>query len=233
MCGLTGFLSDSSIKFNNFSNQLKPMVDSISHRGPDDDGFWIDEKSRVAIGHRRLSVQDLSFAGHQPMCSSSGRYIIAFNGEIYNHLNLRERLDIESDDSKKWVGHSDTETLLSCFEAWGLEATLKEISGMFAIALYDTKHNAFYLIRDRMGEKPLYYGWSGNVFLFGSELKSIKPFQGFSPYCNENSLELIVSSKSKKPCSKHGKFCKYNEKCINYITSKEIIKAYQKLIFKK
>ena len=192
MCGLTGFLSDSSIKFNNFSNQLKPMVDSISHRGPDDDGFWIDEKSRVAIGHRRLSVQDLSFAGHQPMCSSSGRYVIAFNGEIYNHLNLRERLDIESDNSKKWVGHSDTETLLSCFEAWGVEATLKEISGMFAIALYDTKHNVFYLIRDRMGEKPLYYGWSGNVFLFGSELKSIKAFQGFSVEVDRNALALYL-----------------------------------------
>ena len=99
MCGLTGFLSDSSIKSNNLSYKLRPMVDSISHRGPDDDGFWIDEKSRVAIGHRRLSVLDLSSAGHQPMHSSTGRYIIAFNGEIYNHLNLRERLDIESNNS--------------------------------------------------------------------------------------------------------------------------------------
>ena len=186
MCGLTGFLSDSSIKFKNFSNQLKPMVDSISHRGPDDDGFWIDKKSRVAIGHRRLSVLDLSFAGHQPMRSSSGRYVIAFNGEIYNHLNLRERLDIELDNSIKWVGHSDTETLLSCFEVWGIDATLKEISGMFAIALYDTKHNSFYLIRDRMGEKPLYYGWSGNDFVFGSELKSIKAFNGFSAEVDRN-----------------------------------------------
>ena len=192
MCGLTGFLYDSSIKFNNISYQLRLMVDSISHRGPDDDGFWIDEKSRVAIGHRRLSVLDLSSAGHQPMHSSTGRYIIAFNGEIYNHLNLRERLDIESNNSKMWVGHSDTETLLSCFEAWGVVATLKEISGMFAIALYDTNHNDFYLIRDRMGEKPLYYGWSGNVFLFGSELKSIKPFQGFSAEVDRNALALYL-----------------------------------------
>ena len=192
MCGLTGFLSGSSIKSNNFGYKLRPMVDSISHRGPDDDGFWIDEKSSVAIGHRRLSVLDLSSAGHQPMHSSSSRYVIAFNGEIYNHLNLRERLDIESGNLIKWVGHSDTETLLSCFEAWGIEATLKEISGMFAIALYDNQHNCLYLIRDRMGEKPLYYGWSDNVFLFGSELKSIKAFQGFSAEVDRNALALYL-----------------------------------------
>ena len=168
----------------------RPGGGGPDHRGPDDQGTFFD--GRVALGHNRLSILDLSSAGHQPMHSSSGRYIIAFNGEIYNHLNLRERLDIESDNSIKWVGHSDTETLLSCFEAWGIEATLKEVSGMFAIALYDTKHNSFYLIRDRMGEKPLYYGWINNDFVFGSELKSIKEFNGFSGEVDRNALALYL-----------------------------------------
>ena len=192
MCGLVGFLYNKDMEDSTVSSQLISMTSSLSHRGPDDHGFWTNQELKIAIGHRRLSVLDLSSAGHQPMHSSSGRYIIAFNGEIYNHLNLRERLDIESDNSIKWVGHSDTETLLSCFEAWGIEATLKEISGMFAIALYDNQHNCFYLIRDRMGEKPLYYGWSGNVFLFGSELKSIKAFQGFSAEVDRNALALYL-----------------------------------------
>jgi len=192
MCGLTGFLWGPQKKPNNIDKKLKYMTDSLTHRGPDDEGFWIDENSRVAIGHRRLSVLDLSSAGHQPMYSTSSRYIIAFNGEIYNHTELRARLNSESNNTIEWIGHSDTETLLSCFEVWGVEATLKEISGMFVIALYDTKHNSLYLIRDRMGEKSLYYGWSNDVFLFGSELKSIKAFRGFSGEVDRNALALFL-----------------------------------------
>ena len=138
MCGLVGFLYNKDKVDSEISSQLLSMTRSISHRGPDDDGFWIDEKSRVALGHRRLSVLDLSSAGHQPMHSKSGRYVIAFNGEIYNHLNLRERLDSGSDNVIEWIGHSDTETLLSCFETWGIDVTLDKISGMYSIALYDT-----------------------------------------------------------------------------------------------
>jgi len=192
MCGLVGFLYNKEAPDSKISSQLLSMTKSISHRGPDDDGFWIDEKSRVAIGHRRLSVLDLSSAGHQPMHSTSSRYVIAFNGEIYNHLNLREKLDSDSDNAIEWIGHSDTETLLSCFEIWGIEDTLEKISGMFSIALYDTKHDSLYLIRDRMGEKPLYYGWIGDVFLFGSELKSLKAFQSFSGEIDRNVLALFL-----------------------------------------
>jgi asparagine synthase (glutamine-hydrolysing) len=192
MCGLTGFLGGDKINFKKISQQLKCMTDEIIHRGPDDEGFWIDENYRVAIGHRRLSVLDLSSAGHQPMHSTSGQYIIAFNGEIYNHLELRVRLDNESKSAIEWNGHSDTETLLLCFEIWGVDATLQAIKGMFVIALYDTKHNSLYLIRDRMGEKPLYYGWSGDTFLFGSELKALKAFQGFSGEVDRNALALFL-----------------------------------------
>ena len=192
MCGLVGFLYNKDAVDSEISSQLLSMTKSISHRGPDDDGFWIDEKSRVALGHRRLSVLDLSSAGHQPMHSKSGRYVIAFNGEIYNHLNLRKTLDSVSDNVIEWIGHSDTETLLSCFETWGIDATLEKISGMFSIALYDTEHDCLYLIRDRMGEKPLYYGWSGDVFLFSSELKPLKKFHGFSGEIDRNVLALFL-----------------------------------------
>jgi asparagine synthase (glutamine-hydrolysing) len=192
MCGLTGFLGGDKTNFKKNSQQLKCMTDEIMHRGPDDEGFWIDEDYKVAIGHRRLSILDLSSAGHQPMHSTSGQYIIAFNGEIYNHLELRVRLNDESNSVIEWNGHSDTETLLLCFEVWGVDVTLQAIKGMFVIALYDTKHNSLYLIRDRMGEKPLYYGWSGNTFLFGSELKSLKAFQGFSAEIDRNALALFL-----------------------------------------
>ncbi|SVB64995.1 uncharacterized protein METZ01_LOCUS217849, partial [marine metagenome] len=192
MCGLVGFLYNKYKVDSEISSQLLSMTRSISHRGPDDDGFWIDEKSRVALGHRRLSVLDLSSAGHQPMHSKSGRYVIAFNGEIYNHLSLRETLDSVSNNAIEWIGHSDTETLLSCFETWGIDVTLEKISGMYSIALYDTKHDSLYLIRDRMGEKPLYYGWSGDVFLFSSELKPLKKFHGFSGEIDRNVLALFL-----------------------------------------
>ena len=191
MCGLTGFLWNQKAKYS-ISDQLKSMTSSITHRGPDDEGFWVDERSRVAIGHRRLSVLDLSSAGHQPMHSTSGQYIVAFNGEIYNHLELRMRLDSESGNLVEWNGHSDTETLLLCFEEWGVDKTLQEINGMFAIALYDTKNNSLYLIRDRMGEKPLYYGWNDDYFLFGSELKSLKAFHGFFGKVDRDALAMYL-----------------------------------------
>jgi len=191
MCGLTGFLLSSEFSSDN-KQQLKLMTDAITHRGPDDEGFWIDEKCGIGIGHRRLAILDLSSAGHQPMHSNSDRYVIAFNGEIYNHLELREELEQNFASEIIWKGHSDTETLLSCFELWGIDATLEKINGMFAIALYDKKNKYFYLTRDRMGEKPLYYGWVNNNFVFGSELKSIKKFKGFSGLIDREALALFL-----------------------------------------
>jgi len=190
MCGLTGFLLCSEL--SSIKQQLKLMTDAISHRGPDDEGFWIDEKCGIGMGHRRLSILDLSSAGHQPMSSHSKRFIIAFNGEIYNHLELRLELEKNLNLDIVWNGHSDTETLLSCFEHWGIDATLAKANGMFAIVLYDQKDKCFYLMRDRMGEKPLYYGWVNNNFVFGSELKSIKKFEGFLGDVNRYALALFL-----------------------------------------
>lgn len=186
MCGILGFFGECS--FDHQEIVIK-MMDTIRHRGPDDEGMWFSSEANVALGHRRLSVVDLSVNGHQPMISSSKRYVIVFNGEIYNHLSLRATL-IKSSSHDLWRGHSDTETLLACFEAWGVEKTIKKCSGMFAIALFDKKEKSIYLIRDRMGEKPLYYGVQNGVFLFGSELKALKKHPAFKGEIDRNSLAL-------------------------------------------
>jgi asparagine synthase (glutamine-hydrolysing) len=160
------------------------MALNIAHRGPDDSGIWVDTNDGVVFAHRRLSIVDLSAAGHQPMASKSGRFVIVFNGEIYNHLELRRELDISKDKEmpvadQRWKGYSDTETLLAGFEAWGIEATLKKTVGMFAISLWDKDEKILTLARDRMGEKPLYYGFQKNTFMFGSELKAFKSHPDF------------------------------------------------------
>lgn len=191
MCGLTGYLFNKEFIVDH-NEQLKKMTDSIVHRGPDSEGLWVDEKYNIAIGHRRLSILDLSSAGHQPMHSDSNRYVLAFNGEIYNHLDLRAKLEKNNSILLDWKGHSDTETLLKCFELWGVEKTLKNLSGMFSIALFDKKEKSLYLIRDRMGEKPLYYGWINNCFVFGSELKALKKFNGFKSHIDRNALALYL-----------------------------------------
>jgi asparagine synthase (glutamine-hydrolysing) len=148
------------------------MADQILHRGPDDSGVWEDTSSGVALAHRRLSILDLSPAGHQPMQSANGQFVVAFNGEIYNHLDLRR--DLDERYGIAWRGHSDTETLLAGFEAWGVENTLKQLVGMFAFAVVDRSQQQLTIARDRLGEKPLYYGWQGDAFLFGSELKALR-----------------------------------------------------------
>ena len=133
----------------------------------------------IFLGHRRLSILDLSEAGHQPMESSNDRYVIAFNGEIYNHLQIRSEIE-KSNKNISWRGHSDTETILCAFETFGIEASIKKFNGMFAFSLWDRKNKVLTLARDRLGEKPMYYGWqkskNGKVFLFGSELKALKSF---------------------------------------------------------
>ena len=155
------------------------MALTIDYRGPDDAGAWADQDAGIALGHRRLAIVDLSPAGHQPMQSVAGRFVIAFNGEIYNHLELRASLTAAG-VAPVWRGHSDTETLLAAIEHWGIEATLGMTVGMFAIALWDRRERTLYLARDRFGEKPLYYGWVGDALAFGSELKALRAYPGFA-----------------------------------------------------
>jgi asparagine synthase (glutamine-hydrolysing) len=197
MCGLTGFLSLEHFSDEQSEKQvLREMANAIRHRGPDSDGFWIDHASGINLAHRRLAIVDLSPAGSQPMVSISGRYVLVFNGEIYNHLRLREALDSEGKVTAKWRSHSDTETLLASIEAWGLEVTLQRSIGMFAIALWDKSTCELTLVRDRMGEKPMYFGWQGigrnAVFLFGSELSALRRHPAFGADINRDALALFT-----------------------------------------
>lgn len=158
MCGITGIIASQSS-----AQIIRAMTQAITHRGPDADGIWCDEERGVALGHRRLSILDLSDAGAQPMASVDDRYILVFNGEIYNHRDIREQL-AQDNWPANWRGHSDTETILAAFQLWGFEKTLQQLNGMFAIALWDKKEQHLYLARDRMGEKPLYYGMAKHFF---------------------------------------------------------------------
>jgi asparagine synthase (glutamine-hydrolysing) len=191
MCGLTGFIHlgiNPDISLSRLIAMLKP----IHHRGPDDGGMWFDEQQGVALGHRRLSILDLSPAGQQPMQSACGRFVIVFNGEIYNHLELRNQLEKSNQlPVGGWRGHSDTETLLAYLAAWGIEKTLQATVGMFALAIWDKQEKSLTLARDRIGEKPLYYGWQNDAFLFGSELKALRvnpAFIGETDWCVANTF---------------------------------------------
>ncbi len=196
MCGFVGFLG--GVALHGAAGEevlLNRMAATITHRGPDDAGYWCDANQRIGLGHRRLSILDLSPAGHQPMYSASGRYVIAFNGEIYNYVDLRADL-VQRSQAPAWRGHSDTETLLSGFDAWGIEATVEQCIGMFAFAVWDRQEHALTLGRDRLGEKPLYYGWQGSgsaaVFLFGSELKALRAHPAFAASINRDALCLYM-----------------------------------------
>lgn len=189
MCGFAGFYSPL-YPIKNSTEILTAMADEILHRGPDDGGVWVSECETVGFSHRRLAIVDLSPAGHQPMISSTGRYVIAFNGEIYNHLELRKQLEQEVNCC--WRGHSDTETLLKGFDVWGIKATIIKTIGMFAMSIWDFKEKSLTLLRDRLGEKPLYYGWQNDVLLFGSELSSLKHFPNFSADINRTALSLLI-----------------------------------------
>ena len=168
------------------------MADAVAHRGPDDAGVWLDGEAGVALAYRRLAVIDLSPAGRQPMQSASGRSVIVFNGEIYNHLDLRRRLEAQCPDALPWRGHSDTETLLAAIEHWGLEKALQATTGMFAFAFWDREDRTLCLARDRAGEKPLYYGWQNGVFLFGSELKALAAHPAFVGDVDRDALTLLL-----------------------------------------
>lgn len=200
MCGLVGFFGSAHPE-GLFSNEvlLKRMADTIVSRGPDDAGYWLDTDCGVGLGHRRLSILDLSPAGHQPMICPTGRYIIAFNGEIYNHLELRgelAKIGAGRAVAAGWRGRSDTETLLAGFAIWGIRATVERCIGMFAFAVWDRKERLLTLGRDRIGEKPLYYGWQGlgekACFLFGSELKALKAHPAFAAEINRDALCLLM-----------------------------------------
>lgn len=198
MCGFTGFLRCSAPGDRHATEALlRRMADTLLTRGPDDGGVWYEAAADSAIGfaHRRLSILDLSAAGHQPMACHTMRFVIAFNGEIYNHLDLRRELEM-SGHAPVWRGHSDTETLLAGFVAWGIGPTLTRCVGMFAFALWDRKEKLLTLGRDRLGEKPLYYGWQGqgdsSCFLFGSELKALKAHPSFVAEINRDALCLLM-----------------------------------------
>ncbi len=188
MCGIAGIISASRIEADSLSKMIAPLA----HRGPDDQGIWIDRDAGIGLGHRRLSIVDLSPQGHQPMISSNGRYVLSYNGEIYNHDALRAELGAAS-AGIAWRGHSDTETLLECIAAWGLRAALGKSVGMFALALWDKEERRLHLARDRFGEKPLYYGWVGGDFVFASELKAIRTHPRFDNDIDRDALRLLAA----------------------------------------
>ena len=186
MCGLVGLLS---LDVPEPEDTIYRMVQAIRYRGPDDMGIWHDPASGIALGHARLSILDLSPNGHQPMLSASGRYVIVYNGEIYNFAELRKDLDMAGHSFR---GHSDTEVLLAGIERWGFEPTLVRCNGMFALALWDRETRSLTLARDRMGEKPLYYGWAGKQLLFGSELKALRAHPRFDRSVDRSALTLLL-----------------------------------------
>ena len=190
MCGIAGLWSkrppDPAL--------LEAMALGIRHRGPDDHGVWIDSDAGLGFAHRRLSIVDLSPHGHQPMLSSDGRFALTYNGEIYNHPELSAALDHDGrTPDNGWRGHSDTETLVEAIAAWGLDATLDRSVGMFAFALWDRRERTLQLVRDRFGEKPLYYGWAGRDFVFGSELKAIRVHPDFTPEIDRRALHAFAA----------------------------------------
>lgn len=191
MCGIAGFINSKHTAERNQAEILSAMAQKMRDRGPDDCGIWLSQNGVIGLAHTRLSIIDTSSAGHQPMVSSSGKYVISFNGEIYNHLDLREQLR-KSGCLVDWQGRSDTETLLESFEYWGIEKTLERCVGMFALALWDQHNNSLTLARDRLGEKPLYYGWQGSTFIFGSVLSTLRAHPEFVATVDRGALALFL-----------------------------------------
>jgi asparagine synthase (glutamine-hydrolysing) len=189
MCGLTGLIAPGG-SAEDLARIVRRMSDALVHRGPDDSGDWVDAEAGVALSLRRLAIQDLSPAGHQPMVSPSGRYVATLNGEIYNFRDLRRELHVD------WRGHSDTEAMLAAFDAWGVEGGVRRLNGMFAIALWDRQERRLHLIRDRMGVKPLYYGFAGGfagkTLLWASEIKALERHPDFKPAIDRNALQLYL-----------------------------------------
>jgi asparagine synthase (glutamine-hydrolysing) len=190
MCGIAGFIvgraRGTSLQLNEVASS---MNGSLRHRGPDDDGVWIDAEAGVALAHRRLSIIDLSPAGHQPMISADGRYVLIYNGEVYSHEDIRPSLTARG---VSFRGYSDTEVILESIAAFGVEATLQRLIGMFAIAVWDRRERALTLVRDRLGIKPLYWAKFGDLFLFGSELKALRAHPGWTPRINRGAVASFM-----------------------------------------
>ncbi|KVX98962.1 asparagine synthetase B [Burkholderia ubonensis] len=195
MCGIDGFLNSAAFDEETARATLARMTASLAHRGPDAQGTWLDAQAGIALGHRRLAIVDLSVHGRQPMASVCGRFVLVFNGEIYNHRALREELE-RTGRAPAWRGHSDTEVLLAAIVAWGVEAALRRATGMFAIALWNRESRVLTLARDRIGEKPLYYGRIGDALVFASELKALRSFPGFDGAIDRDALCLYLRQSS-------------------------------------
>lgn len=211
MCGLTGILASRDQTTGGLQSLVQKMTAALVHRGPDAEGTWAEDG--IALGHRRLSILDISPAGAQPMLSRCERYVIAFNGEIYNHHDLRR--DLDAAGTPNWRGHSDTETLLAGVAHWGLDETLKRAAGMFAIALWDRRERLLSLARDRMGEKPLYWGWAGQALVFGSELKALRQHPDFTrDVCPEAVAQYLRFAYVPAPRSIHPGVYKLEPGCI-------------------
>jgi asparagine synthase (glutamine-hydrolysing) len=191
MCGIAGFLETraNGMAAEDRNAVLARMTDALRHRGPDDRGFWCDAEAGVWLGHRRLSIVDLSPAGHQPMVSQCGRFVIAYNGEIFSHREMRAELEAAGCTFR---GHSDTEVMLEAISRWGLDATLPRLIGMFAIALWDRADKTLTLVRDRVGIKPLYWLDTGGLVLFGSELKALREHPGWTPEVDRDAIAAFM-----------------------------------------
>lgn len=189
MCGIVGFLTTSSESAHSMVSTIEHMALAIRARGPDDAGAWADEGAGVVFGHRRLAVVDLTVEGHQPMVSACGRYVLTFNGEIYNFRDLREELERRG---HQFRGMSDTEVILAAVVEWGAASAVERFNGMFAFGLWDRADRVLTLFRDRVGEKPLYYGWAGHHFLFASDLRAIEQHPSFTGDLNRSALALFL-----------------------------------------
>ena len=191
MCGIIGFWGTAGGGEAALAVIAENMSTCLTHRGPDSSGVWVDESAGLALGHRRLSIIDLSPAGHQPMVSHPGRYVITFNGEIYNYLDIRRELEV-SGFAPQWRGRSDTEVFLAAIARWGIGAALDRATGMFAFALWDREERTLHIARDRLGEKPLYYGWVNGTFLFSSELKALRTHPHWKGVIDRGALTLFL-----------------------------------------
>jgi len=213
MCGITGILDISHVSsLETLEANLKRMTDSIIHRGPDDSGAWIDPSDGIALGFRRLAILDLSPSGRQPMISADNRFVIIFNGEVYNFASLRDEL---AKLGHSFLGTSDTEVLLAAVSQWGLRSAVTRLNGMFAFALWDRKECALSLVRDRIGIKPLYFGWAGKILLFGSELKALRAHPAFQAEINRGALTLFLRhAYIPAPYSIYDGFFKLSPGCI-------------------
>lgn len=189
MCGIAGFLTTESQTLDRVSQTVTNMASTLEHRGPDDSGIWCDPEAGIALGHRRLAVVGLGSAGAQPMTSHSGRWVISYNGEIYNFRALRRELE---QAGVVFHGTADTEVLVEAIDRWGLREAVERTDGMFAFAAWDRSRQRLSLVRDRFGEKPLYYGWAGSTFLFGSELRALRVHPSFRAEPDSAALNAYV-----------------------------------------